>query len=95
MEMTDCIEEYKNLNITIPLKENIMTGLKCIKDLDVYLSGSFLEEHISYLSMKVKTCENSTYYPFLKTAHYLMELLSIYRLYQIAMPLQLIPIFAL
>ena len=64
MEMTDCIEEYKNLNITIPLKENIMTGLKCIKDLDVYLSGSFLEEHISYLSMKVKTCENSTYYPY-------------------------------
>ena len=63
MELTDCVEEYKKQNITLPMKETVMNGFMCIKDFDIYLSGSYLEDHLSYLQINVKTCQNSTFYP--------------------------------
>ena len=36
---------------------------KCIKDLDLYLSGSWTEDHISFLTFQIVKCKNETQVP--------------------------------
>lgn len=63
LEMVDCIEEYHRLNITLPMDEDAMEGFKCVKDFDIYLSGAYTEQHISYFFLTIRTCKNTTLEP--------------------------------